>query len=832
MTSKRTNVFILLMLYGCLHLFAQPFCRLIKYDEGNGVPSSHITRLLQDEHGFMWFSTWNGLCRFDGYEFQTFKPTVGDGCHMPSDRLTGMVLLPDGNILCMVEDDFFLFDTHNYRFRDLTEKEKRDAPALTKQYNKSLGLVDGSTITWHDASGISWQLNEFSKLSYMGKNGQVISYPLNAPLKQLRFACTDHQGNLWLLGDESIYKLCTSIQHTYPLPMEQVAEVRSLFKDSQQRYWVAAKDGTLCAYALENNQRIGYLGTDGLLHKAYTRFGTNIYCMHETTDGSLWLGSKPDGLFRLRLQGNGHYKIEHFTELPSRNIYHITQDQKGRLWIATMDGGICYTEKPQAELPIFKSPKNYPLQQAAKVRYLHITPHDIMLAATTSGLLVTRLEDKPDHMRFRLHQRESGRANSLSCSATMDIVENSKGHLFVSTESGGVNQIMSSDLLEEQLDFRHLSEFFPMQQNNIVQSLSMINDGRLMAVGSHLITLIDSTYQGRILDASYFHDDFRFSEAHPLQLDKTRWMFGLTNGAFITNIEQMSTTVSAPRLVLTAVSVQGDNPRWNVEHLDTLKLLPQERSVTVYFAALDYTAPERISYAFRLLSSSSKDEPWHHVGHSRSATLLDLSPGTYQLEIQSTNADGVWQEQIRTLTIIVEPTFWESVWGRLLLLLIVVVIIGGIAYTYYYIQRIKRKQHETLEAYLALIESKSNKAGAIEQLSQYNEEQLTSDPLIQRVMTFIEENIGNSDASVGDMAEAAAISRSGLQRKLKQAMGITPQDLLREARIKRACQMLIQSNRSVSEIAYACGFTDPKYFSRCFKQSTGKLPSEYKNSVN
>ena len=168
----------------------------------------------------------------------------------------------------------------------------------------------------------------------------------------------------------------------------------------------------------------------------------------------------------------------------------------------------------------------------------------------------------------------------------------------------------------------------------------------------------------------------------------------------------------------------------------------------------------------------------------------------------------------------------------LLLLLIVVVIIGGIAYTYYYIQRIKRKQHETLEAYLALIESKSNKAGAIEQLSQYNEEQLTSDPLIQRVMTFIEENIGNSDASVGDMAEAAAISRSGLQRKLKQAMGITPQDLLREARIKRACQMLIQSNRSVSEIAYACGFTDPKYFSRCFKQSTGKLPSEYKNSVN
>ena len=97
-------------------------------------------------------------------------------------------------------------------------------------------------------------------------------------------------------------------------------------------------------------------------------------------------------------------------------------------------------------------------------------------------------------------------------------------------------------------------------------------------------------------------------------------------------------------------------------------------------------------------------------------------------------------------------------------------------------------------------------------------------------MQFIEDNISNSDASVGDMASAAATSRSGLQRKLKQAMGITPQDLLREARIKRACQLLSQTDKNVSEVAYACGFSDPKYFSRSFKQSTGMSPTEYKSA--
>jgi AraC-like DNA-binding protein len=100
--------------------------------------------------------------------------------------------------------------------------------------------------------------------------------------------------------------------------------------------------------------------------------------------------------------------------------------------------------------------------------------------------------------------------------------------------------------------------------------------------------------------------------------------------------------------------------------------------------------------------------------------------------------------------------------------------------------------------------------------------------MLQRVMRFVEENISNSEAGVGDMAAAAAVSRSGLQRKLKEAMGITPQDLLREARIKRACQLLCQADMNVSEVAYACGFSDPKYFSRSFKQRVGVSPTEYK----
>lgn len=103
---------------------------------------------------------------------------------------------------------------------------------------------------------------------------------------------------------------------------------------------------------------------------------------------------------------------------------------------------------------------------------------------------------------------------------------------------------------------------------------------------------------------------------------------------------------------------------------------------------------------------------------------------------------------------------------------------------------------------------------------------------MRRIMDFVEKNISNADVNIGDMAEAAAVSRSGLQRKIKQMMGVTPLDFLREARIKRACQLLENSNKSISDIAYECGFSDPKYFSRSFKTSTGKSPSDYREMAD
>ncbi len=455
-----------------------------------------------------------------------------------------------------------------------------------------------------------------------------------------------------------------------------------------------------------------------------------------------------------------------------------------------------------------------------------------MMVATGNGLVVTKMERDADKMHFQCHQREPARKNSLSCSAVMDVTEDRQERYFVGTESGGVNLIEGADLLAQKLSFRPLSShLFPLT-SDVVQSLATIKEGGLIAVGSHHVTLLDSTLQGRVLDAHFFNSDYRFSEAHPLALGNSHWLFGLTDGAFITTLQQMTVHTMKPRVVLTQIEVRGKKSEvrstWGAEALDTLILQPQERNLTVRFAALDYSASERINYAFRL----STDDQWNYIGHDRTATLLDMEPGTYLLEIRSTNADGEWQDNIRSITVIVLPTFWEAWYGQLLILILLIGILAAITYTILYIRRIRCQHRETLEKYLALIEGRGEMSDVRRKKEEgkSEEEEVRLDPMLERVMTFIEENISNGDIGVGDMASAAATSRSGLQRKLKQTMGITPQDLLREARIKRACQLLRNSNKTVAEVAYACGFTDPKYFSRCFKQSTGQSPTEWKNA--
>ena len=103
---------------------------------------------------------------------------------------------------------------------------------------------------------------------------------------------------------------------------------------------------------------------------------------------------------------------------------------------------------------------------------------------------------------------------------------------------------------------------------------------------------------------------------------------------------------------------------------------------------------------------------------------------------------------------------------------------------------------------------------------------VANDPFIRRFQAVVDERLTDSDLSVEDIASELALSRVQLYRKVKAVTGCTPVDLLRKSRLTKARQLLVESDLTVSEIAYRVGFTSPSYFTKCFKDEYGTVPGE------
>jgi len=100
-----------------------------------------------------------------------------------------------------------------------------------------------------------------------------------------------------------------------------------------------------------------------------------------------------------------------------------------------------------------------------------------------------------------------------------------------------------------------------------------------------------------------------------------------------------------------------------------------------------------------------------------------------------------------------------------------------------------------------------------------------------RFLKKVEEKMGNPDMNVDQLASELGLGRSQFYRKIKALTNYSPVELLRRLRLQRAKEELARSEKSVSEIAYEVGFSTPAYFTKCFRDSYGKTPSEYREQL-
>ena len=141
-------------------------------------------------------------------------------------------------------------------------------------------------------------------------------------------------------------------------------------------------------------------------------------------------------------------------------------------------------------------------------------------------------------------------------------------------------------------------------------------------------------------------------------------------------------------------------------------------------------------------------------------------------------------------------------------------------------RRLKMRE-DALNATIKALSSENNIVNDKKENIQLNSQ---DNELLQKVIDVVKNQMSNGSLSIESLANDMCLSRSQLNRRIKAVTGVTSQQYVMRVRLEHAKNLLDDSNLQVSEVAYQCGFDDVASFSRAFKRTFGKSPSQHRNS--
>ena len=110
------------------------------------------------------------------------------------------------------------------------------------------------------------------------------------------------------------------------------------------------------------------------------------------------------------------------------------------------------------------------------------------------------------------------------------------------------------------------------------------------------------------------------------------------------------------------------------------------------------------------------------------------------------------------------------------------------------------------------------------------DEQIPGDAFLAKLLNVMDKQMDNNTLTVDELVEEMGMGRTVFFNKLKSMTGLSPVEFIREMRIKRAAQLLEERQYNITEVTYMVGMNDSRYFAKCFKNTYGVTPSEYRRA--
>lgn len=248
-----------------------------------------------------------------------------------------------------------------------------------------------------------------------------------------------------------------------------------------------------------------------------------------------------------------------------------------------------------------------------------------------------------------------------------------------------------------------------------------------------------------------------------------------------------------------------------------VQLPPTASSLVLSLATAEHLFARKVSFAYRI----GKDGTWTMLEQGRNLAYLNrLSKGIYDIYVKATDRYGNWGEERLCLTLEQWPEWYNTWWARLIYVFLGAAVVVGLVLLY---RRIR---------YLRLLMQWRDETN-LEQVGLEPDDVSDTryDAAFTRLLVgTIETHLGDPGYNVVSLASDMSVSRASLFRKTKAMTGKNPTALIKEIRLKKAAALLLENQQaSVADIAAKVGFATPGYFTKCFKDMFGMLPSQYRS---
>lgn len=578
---------------------------------------------------------------------------------------------------------------------DPADRTESDKFFITQDENKNLWIVpNGGTFSYFDR-----------------KAGKLVPYLLrsnssgNFRVPTIKKYCLSDQGILWISGTHDLTQVAFK-DHQYHLNgLDQgESDVRSICNTPEGYHWTGYYNGII---QVSNSQyeKVGYLAPSGQVVPQQVKFCESpIFALFFDTEGKMWIGTRNDGLFVRTSQGMTHYTMNPAdrNSLPSNNIFDIAADRHGRIWLATYGAGLVLTKQSATGQISFISKNNgmpWPKQQFQQVRRIFCAPTGEILVGTTDGLITFGDNfSTPAKMKFFTSQHIENDSNSISASDIYFIMQHSNGQTLVSQLGGALENISSKNLLQNNLQTRinrHIS-----YDEGIVQSMIEDNQGNLWVIRESSIDRYNpKTGTTEVFGPNDFDFNMSFTEARPVHDPATNDItVGTPMGSLTFNPSKMKKSQYQARVIFTMLHYTGESASEPILHKEKVEIPSDKRNLSISFASLDYSRKYNMKYRYRLDGHTPEGE-WIDLGKRNYIAFNHIASGNYVLKVMATNSHGVWSKYVAELPIEVNPTFRESIWGKLFMLLMLLGIVAFIFYNY------NRNQHEKLNHEMSLMKN-------------------------------------------------------------------------------------------------------------------------------